>query len=171
MGPSSSRTTPPTRRRLPITRHCPAALPTAASSLRIKGAFNFSAINNFGATFAEGASTCCRSTMIEVLSPTPFCGIASATASARLGAVGAKLYYPDDTIQHAGVLMRHQRQCGPQPQELPPHRCGDMYRGHDAGLHGRDRCLPDDKKCRSTARIWGLDEEKFASPTTMWTTA
>ena len=48
----------------------------------------------------------------------------------------------------------HQRQRGPQPQELPPHRCGGhVPLGHNAELYGRDGCLPDDKGV-ALPRIW-----------------
>ena len=85
--------------------------------------FNFSAINNFGATFAEGEHLLLLNNDIEVLSHDFLRELLSYSQRPDVGAVGAKLYYPDDTIQHAGRADGHQRQRGPQPQELPPHRC------------------------------------------------
>ena len=36
-----------------------------------------------------------------------------------VGIVGAKLYYPDDTIQHAGVVMKLAGVCGPVSVSYP----------------------------------------------------
>ncbi len=45
-----------------------------------------------------------------------------------VGAVGAKLYYPDDTIQHAGVLMGINGSAGHSHKSYPRTAVGDMYR-------------------------------------------
>ena len=45
-----------------------------------------------------------------------------------MGAVGAKLYYPDDTIQHAGVLMGINGSAGHSHKSYPRTAVGDMYR-------------------------------------------
>ena len=69
-----------------------------------KGPFNFSAINNFGATFAEGEHLLLLNNDIEILSPDFLRELLSYSQRPDVGAVGAKLYYPDDTIQHAGII-------------------------------------------------------------------
>ena len=82
-------------------------LPSRFADCRVvyyKGAFNFSAINNFGATFAEGEHLLLLNNDIEVLSHDFLRELLSYSQRPDVGAVGAKLYYPDDTIQHAGII-------------------------------------------------------------------
>lgn len=72
--------------------------------VRYHGGFNFSAINNFGARYASGEYLLLLNNDIEILSPDFVRELLSYAQRADVGAVGAKLYYPDDTIQHAGVI-------------------------------------------------------------------
>lgn len=70
-----------------------------------EGSFNYSAINNYGLSFAKGEYVLLLNNDIEVIEP---CWIQEMLFYARreeVGAVGAKLYFPDDTIQHAGVIL------------------------------------------------------------------
>lgn len=69
------------------------------------GPFNYSAINNFGATFASGEYYLLLNNDTEVISPDMFESMLGYCMREDVGIVGAKLYYPDDTIQHAGVLV------------------------------------------------------------------
>lgn len=66
--------------------------------------FNYSAINNFGVAQARGDLIGLINNDIEVISPDWLSEMASHALRDGVGAVGAMLYYPDDTIQHAGVL-------------------------------------------------------------------
>ncbi len=110
------------------------------------GPFNFSAINNFGASFAEGEHLLLLNNDIEILSHDFLRELLSYSQRPDVGAVGAKLYYPDDTIQHAGVLMGINGSAGHSHKSYPPHRRGRYVpSGHHAGLYGRDRRLPDDE--------------------------
>ena len=93
-----------------------------------KGPFNFSAINNFGATFAEGEHLLLLNNDIEILSPDILRELLSYSQRPDVGAVGAKLYYPDDTIQHAGVLMGINGSAGHSHKSYPRTAVGDMYR-------------------------------------------
>ncbi len=74
-----------------------------ARVLRYNDVFNYSAINNFAAKHAEGEILCLLNNDIEVISPDWLKELASRASLDGVGAVGAKLYYPNDTIQHAGV--------------------------------------------------------------------
>lgn len=70
-----------------------------------EGGFNYSAINNFGAKFASGEHILLLNNDIEVISPEWLTEMLMFSQRSDVGAVGAKLYYPDDTIQHAGVII------------------------------------------------------------------
>lgn len=72
--------------------------------VRYQGTFNFSAINNFGAQFADGEHLLLLNNDIEVISHDFLRELLSYSQRPDVGAVGAKLYYPDDTIQHAGII-------------------------------------------------------------------
>lgn len=67
------------------------------------GHFNFSAINNYGAQFASGSHLLLLNNDTEVISPGWIQEMLMYSQRNDVGAVGAKLYYPDDTIQHAGL--------------------------------------------------------------------
>ena len=70
-----------------------------------EGPFNFSAINNFGARFANGEYLMFLNNDIEIITPEWIEELLSNAAREEVGAVGCKLYYPDHTIQHAGVIV------------------------------------------------------------------
>lgn len=65
--------------------------------------FNYSAINNFGARHAAGSHLLLLNNDTEVISPDWIQEMLMYSQRADVGAVGAKLYYPDNTIQHAGL--------------------------------------------------------------------
>lgn len=67
--------------------------------------FNYSAINNFGAQFAKGDYLWLLNNDTEVITETIFEELLGYCMREDVGAVGARLYYPDDTIQHAGVVV------------------------------------------------------------------
>lgn len=67
--------------------------------------FNYSAINNFGASQAKGEILGLINNDIEVISPEWLSEMVSHALRPEIGCVGAKLYYPDETLQHAGVLL------------------------------------------------------------------
>ncbi|MGM8849375.1 glycosyltransferase [Salinicola halophyticus] len=67
--------------------------------------FNYSAINNFGAKQATGEFLGLINNDVEVISPEWLTEMVSQAARPEVGCVGAKLYYSNDTIQHAGVIV------------------------------------------------------------------
>lgn len=73
--------------------------------LRYDHPFNYSAINNFGAKQAKGEILGLVNNDIEVISPDWLDELVSLAVQPEYGCVGAKLYYPNDTIQHAGVVL------------------------------------------------------------------
>jgi len=73
--------------------------------LRYPHPFNYSALNNFAARHATGEVLCLLNNDIEVISPGWLDEMVAQALRPGIGAVGAMLYYPDDTIQHGGVLL------------------------------------------------------------------
>ena len=69
------------------------------------GVFNYSAINNYGATFARGEYLLLLNNDTEIINPDCLEELLGYCMRSDVGAVGARLYYEDDTIQHAGVVI------------------------------------------------------------------
>ena len=65
--------------------------------------FNYSALNNFGARYATGEYLLLLNNDTEVITPGWLEEMVMYAQQKRVGCVGAKLLYPDETIQHAGV--------------------------------------------------------------------
>ncbi len=68
--------------------------------------FNYSALNNFAAAQAKGELLLFMNNDMSVISPDWLEQMAMHALRPEIGQVGAKLYYPDDTIQHGGVILR-----------------------------------------------------------------
>lgn len=68
------------------------------------GVFNYSAINNFGRANAKGEYIVLLNNDIEIISRDWIEEMLGVCTRKDAGIVGAKLYYPDDTIQHAGIV-------------------------------------------------------------------
>ena len=67
--------------------------------------FNFSALINEGVRNAGGELVLLLNNDIEVVSGEWLSEMAAQALRPRIGAVGVKLLYPDDTVQHAGVVL------------------------------------------------------------------
>lgn len=67
--------------------------------------FNYSRINNLAAKKANGKYFLFLNNDTEVIEPDWMTAMVSYAQFDRIGCVGAKLFYPDDTTQHAGVLL------------------------------------------------------------------
>lgn len=83
-------------------------LPQRDSRIKVvywDGIFNYSAINNFGAKHASGDYYLLLNNDVELITPEIFESMLGYCMRQDVGIVGAKLYYPDNTIQHAGVLV------------------------------------------------------------------
>jgi O-antigen biosynthesis protein len=75
--------------------------------LKYSQPFNFSAINNFAAKHAVGEFLLFLNNDTEVISGDWLDAMAERFNDAEVGVVGAKLLYPNGTIQHAGVEVRN----------------------------------------------------------------
>jgi len=90
----------------------PAALALLAEAARedgvrvidYEGPFNYSAINNFAVGHARGEVLCLLNNDIEVREPLWLDEMVSHALRPEIGAVGARLLYPDTRLQHAGVI-------------------------------------------------------------------
>lgn len=84
-------------------------LQKAHDNLRVvtwKGAeFNYSAINNFGVRYVKGEYILFLNNDTEVISPDAIREMLGCCMREEVGAVGAKLLYKDNTVQHAGVVI------------------------------------------------------------------
>jgi glycosyltransferase involved in cell wall biosynthesis len=67
--------------------------------------FNYSAINNYAVREARGSIIGLINNDVEVITPQWLDEMVGHAARPDVGAVGAMLYYPNDTIQHAGVIV------------------------------------------------------------------
>ena len=67
--------------------------------------FNYSKINNFGFEYAKGEHIILLNNDIEILTPSWIEEMLMFTQRKDVGAAGMMLYYSDDTVQHAGVIM------------------------------------------------------------------
>jgi GT2 family glycosyltransferase len=70
-----------------------------------EGGFNFSAINNFGARHAKGEHLLLLNNDTEVMTGDWIGEMLMFSQRSDVGAVGAKLFFEDDTLQHYGVAV------------------------------------------------------------------
>jgi glycosyltransferase involved in cell wall biosynthesis/SAM-dependent methyltransferase len=75
------------------------------SVLKYDKPFNFSAINNFAVGHAKGEMLCFLNDDIEVIDAGWLREMVSHGCRPDIGAVGARLWYPDDRLQHGGVVL------------------------------------------------------------------
>lgn len=67
--------------------------------------FNYSGLNNFGVARAKGEYLVLMNNDIELISPDCLSEMLGTCQRKEVGIVGAKLYYPDNTVQHAGIVV------------------------------------------------------------------
>ena len=70
-----------------------------------KHEFNYSAINNYGVSNAKGEYVLLLNNDTEIINPDSIEEMVGICMRKDVGAVGGKLLYPDNTVQHAGVLV------------------------------------------------------------------
>jgi glycosyltransferase involved in cell wall biosynthesis len=67
--------------------------------------FNYSAINNYAVDCARGEIVGLVNNDIEIINEGWLTELVSHVMRDEVGCVGAKLYYPDNSIQHAGIIL------------------------------------------------------------------
>jgi GT2 family glycosyltransferase len=92
--------------------------------LRFEGAFNYAAINNFAARQASGDVMVLLNNDTEVIDGEWLSEMVGHAMRPGIGAVGAKLLYPDGTIQHAGIVMGLHGTVGHLQQRMPEESTG-----------------------------------------------
>ncbi|MBQ7333704.1 MAG: glycosyltransferase [Clostridia bacterium] len=90
--------------------------------------FNYSKINNFGFKYAKGEHIVLMNNDIEILTPSWIEEMLMFTQRSDVGAAGMMLYYPDDTIQHAGVIIGLGGVAGHSHKYFPRNHVGYSYR-------------------------------------------
>lgn len=73
--------------------------------LRRPGKFNYAALNNEAVSLARGELIALMNNDVQATHPGWLAAMAGQALRPEIGAVGAKLLFPDGTIQHAGVLL------------------------------------------------------------------
>ena len=98
--------------------------------VEFKGEFNYSEVNNFGVSFAKGEYILLLNNDTEVISVNWLEEMLMYAQREDVGAVGAKLYYGDKTIQHAGVVigLGAHRTAGHTHYKMPKDNLGYMGR-------------------------------------------
>lgn len=96
--------------------------------LRYDAPFNYSALNNWAARQCSGQLLALVNNDIEVITPDWLEEMAGLALRPDTGAVGAMLYYPDDTIQHAGMLLGVHGVAGHAHVGKPRGYCGYQWR-------------------------------------------
>lgn len=95
-----------------------------------QGEFNYSKINNLGVKEAKGEYLLLLNNDIKIISPDWLEQMLMHAQRPEVGAVGAKLYYPDNTIQHAGIVLGlgAHRSAGHSHYGMPKENLGYMGR-------------------------------------------
>ena len=82
-----------------------AARDPRVSIMRYQGEFNYSDMNNKAVALARGELIALINNDIDVIDPDWLTEMVSLAVRPEYGAVGAKLLYPDGSVQHAGVIL------------------------------------------------------------------
>ncbi|MBM9602696.1 glycosyltransferase [Desulfopila inferna] len=123
--------------------------------------FNFSDINNHAVKQANGEYITLLNNDIEIISPEWLDAMLEFAQLPEVGAVGGRLYYSDDRIQHAGIVIGMAGVAG------PPHY---LFHKDDVGYYARSHvihnvsavtgaCLMVKKSVYES--VGGLDAENF----------
>jgi len=91
--------------------------------------FNYSAVNNYAVkNYAKGEQIILLNNDIEIITPDWIESLLEFSQRDDVGMVGAKLYYPDNSIQHAGVVIGVLGLAGHNFRHLPKDQAGYMAR-------------------------------------------
>ena len=126
------------------------------------GPFNFAALINTGVASARGDLICLLNNDVEITSPGWLEQMAVLAVREDIGAVGARLLYPDGAIQHAGVALGIGDAAGHVDKGVKP------IPGEFAPWHGETRTVSAvTAACLLVGRtkfdkVGGMDEQTFA---------
>ncbi|HET6923919.1 MAG TPA: glycosyltransferase family 2 protein, partial [Anaeromyxobacteraceae bacterium] len=100
------------------------SIPPPHRALACPGEFNWSAINNLAAREARGEHLLFLNDDVEVLAPDWLEALLEHSQRPGVGAVGARLLYPDGAVQHAGVVLGAEGFAGHPFRGLKPGAAG-----------------------------------------------
>lgn len=86
--------------------------------------FNYSALNNAAVKLARGEVLGLLNNDLEVISPEWLTEMVSIALQPDVGAVGARLWYPNNTLQHGGVILGLGGVAGHSHKHLPQNQIG-----------------------------------------------
>lgn len=128
---------------------------------RVDGPFNFSALNNEGVRLAKGEYVCLMNNDITVITPDWMERLVGIASRPDVGAVGPKLLFPDDRVQHAGIILGVGCWAGHLGKGFPRYSTGYVGRlalmGEFSAVTGA--CLFVSKNRFN--EVGGLDAEKY----------
>ena len=104
--------------------------------IRRSGHFNYSSINNAAVRVAGGEVICLLNNDAEVITPDWLEEMVGCLLQPGVGAVGAKLLYPDRSVQHAGAILGIGGVAGHGHKHAPPDSHGYFSRlavAHEVG--------------------------------------
>ena len=90
--------------------------------------FNYSAINNYGAKAAKGEYLIFLNNDVEIIQRHWIEELLGNCQRPEVGITGAKLYFPDDTIQHAGTIIGIGGIAGHAFLNMPRSRTGYLHK-------------------------------------------
>ena len=124
-----------------------------------KEGFNYSAINNFGVQSAQGDYLLFLNNDTELISPEGISELLGCCMRPEVGIVGAKLYFGDDTIQHAGVVVGLSGFAGHVFTGFPKSYYGFMMRARVNGNYSAvtGACMMADRK--AFEQVGGFSED------------
>lgn len=125
--------------------------------------FNYSAINNFGVRHAKGEYLLFLNNDTELISENAIGEMLGTCMRPDVGIVGAKLYFGDDTIQHAGVVVGLSGFAGHVFVGFPKSYYGFMMRARVSGDYSAvtAACMMVDRKAFD--RVNGFSEDFVVS--------
>ena len=97
-------------------------------TIRWEKEFNYSAINNYGARYANGEYLLFLNNDVTVITEGWLTEMLGMCQRREVGAVGVKLLYPDDTIQHAGCVIGIGGIAGHMFVNMPANRTGYLHK-------------------------------------------
>ncbi|MHB1676688.1 MAG: glycosyltransferase [Sulfuriferula sp.] len=98
--------------------------------IRDDSPFNYSALNNAAVKLAQGEVLGLLNNDLEVISPEWLFEMVSIALQPQVGAVGAKLWYPNNTLQHGGVIVGIGGVAGHAHKHLSQGRCNEVSRAN-----------------------------------------
>lgn len=96
--------------------------------LRWKKEFNYSAINNYGVRHAKGEYLLFLNNDVKIITPGWMKEMLGVCQRPEVGAVGVKLIYPDNTIQHGGCVIGIGGIAGHMFVDMPANRTGYLHK-------------------------------------------